>query len=56
MAQMVKKMPAMQETWVQSLGWEVSWRREWQLTPVFLPREFHGTWQAPVHGIAKTQT
>ena len=22
MAQMIKKLPAMQETWVQSLGWE----------------------------------
>ena len=22
MAQIVKKLPAMQETWVQSLGWE----------------------------------
>jgi len=21
---------------------KISWRREWQLTPVFLPREFHG--------------
>ena len=24
MAQMVKNLPAMQETWVQSLGWEAS--------------------------------
>jgi len=35
-AQMVKNLPAMQETWVQSL------RREWLLTLVFLPGEFHG--------------
>ena len=21
---------------------KIPWRREWQLTPVFLPREFHG--------------
>ena len=27
---------------VQSLGWEDPWRRAWQLTPVFLPRESHG--------------
>ena len=42
MAQTVKNLPAMQETWVWSLGWEDSWRREWQTTLVFLPREFHG--------------
>ena len=38
-AQMVKNLPAMQETWVQSLGWEDPWRRAWQPTPVFLPGE-----------------
>ena len=38
-AQMVKNLPDMQETWVQSLGWEDLWRREWQPTPVFLPEE-----------------
>ena len=21
---------------VQSLGWEIHWKREWQLTPIFL--------------------
>ena len=41
-AQMVKNLPVMQETWVQSLGWEDPWSREWQPTPVFLPRESHG--------------
>ena len=30
------------KTQVRSLGWEDPWRREWQLTPVFLPGEFHG--------------
>ena len=29
------------------------WRRKWQPTPVFLSGEFHGTWQATVHGVAK---
>ena len=38
---MVKNLPAMQETWVRSLGWEDPWRREWLPTPVFLPGEFH---------------
>ena len=32
----------MRETWMQSLGWEDSLRRKWQLTPVFLPGEFYG--------------
>ena len=31
-AQMVKNLPVRQETRVQSLGWEVLWRREWQST------------------------
>ena len=39
----VKNLSAMQEMQVQSLGWEdPPWRRKWQLTPVFLLREFHG--------------
>ena len=41
-AQPVKNPPAMQETWVQSLGWEDPWRREQLPTPVFWPGEFHG--------------
>ena len=40
-AQLVKNQPAMQETWVQSLGWEDSWRRKQLPTPVFWPREYH---------------
>ena len=32
----------MQETQVGSLGQKIPWRRKWQLTPVFLPGEFHG--------------
>ena len=39
---MLKNPPAMQETWVQSLGWEHPLERAWQPTPVFLPGEFHG--------------
>ena len=41
-AQLVKNLPAMQETWVQSLGREDPWRRERLPTPVFRPGEFHG--------------
>ena len=41
-AQTVKNLPAMQETWVQSLVGKIPCRRNWLPTPVFLPREFHG--------------
>ena len=58
MAQQVKNLPAMRETWVQSLGWEdplekrkatpipglgrSPWRRERLPTSVSWPGEFHG--------------
>ena len=39
----LKNLPAMRETWVQSLGWgKISWRRESPPTPVFWPGEFQG--------------
>ena len=38
-AQTVKNLPTVQETWVQSLVGKIPWRREWQLTPIFLPGE-----------------
>ena len=40
--QMVKNLPAMQETQVQSLVKKIPWRREWLPTPVFLPGKSHG--------------
>ena len=56
---MVKNLPAMQETWVQSLGWEdpleegiathsniLAWR---------MPMD-RGAWWATVHGAAKSWT
>ena len=59
MAQMVKNLPAMRETWVQSLDWEylleegmatdssiLAWR-----SPVN-----RGAWQVKVHGIAERRT
>ena len=57
-AQMVKNLPAKQETRVPFLGGEDPWRREWQPIPVFLPGEFmdRGAWWATVHGIAKSWT
>ena len=47
-AQTGKNLPAMRETWVQSLDWEdpwvrkIPWRREWLPTLVLLPGESHG--------------
>ena len=40
---MVNNLPAVRNTWVQSLGWEDSLEEAWQPTPVYLPREFPGT-------------
>ena len=59
MAQMVKNLPAMQETWVRSLGWEDPLEKG-MATPLqysclenFRDRE---TWQTPVHRVAKSWT
>ena len=41
-AQMVKNLPAMQQTQVWSLGGDNPQRRIWQPTPVFLPGELRG--------------
>ena len=38
---MVKNLPEMQETRVQSLGWEDPLEKGMLPTPVFLPEEFH---------------
>ena len=40
--QMVKRLSAMRETQVRSLGREDPLEEEWQPTPVFLPGESHG--------------
>ena len=40
---MVKNRPAIQETWVHSLGREDHLEKEWQPTPLFLPGEFAWT-------------
>ena len=41
-AQPVKNPPAMRETWVRSLGWNIPWGRKRVPVPVFWPGEFHG--------------
>ena len=38
-AQMVKNLPAMQETWFNAWVGKLPWRRAWQPSPVFLPGE-----------------
>ena len=41
-AQMVKTLPAMQETQICSWVRKIPWRRLWQPTPVFLSGQSHG--------------
>ena len=41
-AQQVKNLPVMWETWFQFLSWKIPGRRERLPTPVFWSREFHG--------------
>ena len=41
-AQMIQNLPAMQETRVWFLGWEVPLEKGMTPAPVFLPGEFHG--------------
>ena len=46
-AQMVKRLPAMQETRFDPWVGKIPWRRKWQPTPVLLPGKFHG-WRSLV--------
>ena len=39
---MVKNLLAVRETGFNPWVRKIPWRREWQPTPLFLPREFHG--------------
>ena len=62
-AQMVKNLPAMWETWFQSLGWEDPQRRAWQPTPIFLPQARAGIsprteepGRLRVHRVTQSQT
>ena len=58
MAQTVKSLPAMWETWVQSMGWEDPLEEAWQPTSVFLPGESAWTEEAGrLHSMrSKSQT
>ena len=55
---MVKKLPVMQETWVQSLGWENPLGKGMAAYSSFWPGEFHKhrSWRIIVHEVTKSQT
>ena len=58
-AQLVKNLPAMQETCVRSLGWEDPLEEGMATHSSILAWEIptdRGAWQATVHGVAKSQT
>ena len=58
-AQMVKNPPAMQETWVQSLGWEDPLEEGMATHSLILARRIpmgRGAWRATVHGVTKSWT
>ena len=56
---MVKNPPAMQETWIQSLGWgdplEERMVTHYSILAWRIPMD-RGAWWATVHGVAKSQT
>ena len=58
-AQMVKNLPAMQETWIRSLGWEDP-LEEGMATDSSIPAwripMDKAAWQATVRGVAKSRT
>ena len=58
-AQTVKNPSVMQETWVQSLGWEDCLKQGMATHPSILawktPMD-RGAWWATVHGVAKSWT
>ena len=56
LAQMVKNLPAVRETHVQSLVRKILWSRKWQPTLVLLLGKFH-EWRSLVgysHGVAES--
>ena len=57
-AQTVKDLPAMWETWVRSLGWEDPLEEGMATHFGILPKRIsmgRGAQQATVHGVAKSQ-
>ena len=58
MAQTVKNLPAMQETWVRSLGQEDPLEKKMAIhSSILLENSMdRGAWLALVHGVTKSQT
>ena len=58
-AQSVKNLPAVQETWVRSLGWEDALEKEMATHSSILAWRIpmnRGAWQATVHWVSKIWT
>ena len=56
---MVKNLPAMQETWVRSLGWEDSLEESMATLSNILAWKIpmdRGSWWAIIHEVTKSQT
>ena len=49
MAQLIKNLPEIQETWVESLGWEDPLEKGKLPTSVFWPGEFQGLYSPWSH-------
>ena len=59
MAQRIQYLPAMQETWVQSLGWEDPVEKEMGNTLQYSCLENptdRGAWRATIHGVTESDT
>ena len=59
MVQMVKNMPAKQETWVRSLSWEDPLEQGMATHSSILAWRIsmdRGAWKATVHGVAELDT
>ena len=58
-AQLVKNLPAMRETWVRSLGWEGPLKEgmatHFSILAWRIPTD-RGAWGATGHGVTKSQT
>ena len=57
--EMIKNLPEVQETWVQSLRWEDPLEKGMATHSSILGWRIpvgRGAWQASVHGVSKTQT
>ena len=55
-AQMVKRLSTMRETWVRSLDWEESLEKEMATHSSTLAKKIPRTEEPGVHGVAKSWT